>query len=690
LELIVNAAESDAPAMPGAVTNTSSSDERISYRGPLRRWLISPEIGALIGAVVVWLFLWGNGQTFGTAGTTLNWLDSAAPYGIMATAIALLMIGGEFDLSSGVLTGASAMMIGLISRFMMGEGVHIGFAILVSFAVAGSIGWANGYLVVKTGLPSFIITLSSFFIIQGLMLVMSKRLADKVYAHKWELKNFAARDKIFLTLVFVGIAMFVFGLLEQAFNRRSSMSPKGLGVLAVGLAGAVAGFVGIHTTDGVTNNFVFGGLGVVGLTLTVVGVGLARFVERSGVTTGSVPNIAQRHLGLGLLLVAAACVVPLAFDRNERKAVLTWTPDGLRPVLAIIAIVVGAGLAGRAALRGLGEARSAGGMSRVAMLGIFAGLMVMALSLSVLQLTTVQAVRAMAMVILGTAGITFLFLARTEAGKANRLWHLIIGVVISTALIILGLISRIDSSATRFREVLPAALALGAGCVLANSVLEFALEKRTLTDPAVETLSRRVQIIGGLLMAAGIAVRLCFINYTVEEAAKRKAAGLTTPSTPVRETVLWWILIAGIGAYVLGKTKWGNWIFAVGGNRDAARAVGVPADSVKIGLFVVVGLCGALAGTLIALRYGTVQANQGIGLELEYIIAAVVGGCLMTGGYGTVIGATLGASVLAMSQLGFQTVSGWNSDARYVFLGGVLLIAVLVNNFVRKKASAAR
>jgi simple sugar transport system permease protein len=140
----------------------------------------------------------------------------------------------------------------------------------------------------------------------------------------------------------------------------------------------------------------------------------------------------------------------------------------------------------------------------------------------------------------------------------------------------------------------------------------------------------------------------------------------------------------------LGKTKWGNWVFAVGGNRDAARAVGVPADSVKIGLFVVVGLCGALTGTLIALRYGTVQANQGIGLELEYIIAAVVGGCLMTGGYGSVIGATLGAAVLAMSQLGFQTVSDWNSDARYVFLGGVLLVAVLVNTYVRKKASQAR
>ena len=107
-------------------------------------------------------------------------------------------------------------------------------------------------------------------------------------------------------------------------------------------------------------------------------------------------------------------------------------------------------------------------------------------------------------------------------------------------------------------------------------------------------------------------------------------------------------------------------------------------------MFVVVGLCAALSGTLVALRFGTVQADQGAGLEFEFIIAAVVGGCLMTGGYGSVIGASLGAAILAMSTTGFQTVKGWNSDARYAFLGGVLLVAVLVNTYIRKKAEEAR
>ena len=149
------------------------------------------------------------------------------------------------------------------------------------------------------------------------------------------------------------------------------------------------------------------------------------------------------------------------------------------------------------------------------------------------------------------------------------------------------------------------------------------------------------------------------------------------------------LLVAAIGSYVLVKTKWGNWIFAVGGNKEAARAVGVPANQVKVGLFVTVSLCGCLAGTLIALRYGTVQANQGTGLEFEYIIAAVVGGCLLTGGYGSVVGAGLGSAIMAISVVGVQTTP-WNSDGRFAFLGGVLLLAVLVNNFIRKKAQEAR
>ena len=225
---------------------------------------------------------------------------------------------------------------------------------------------------------------------------------------------------------------------------------------------------------------------------------------------------------------------------------------------------------------------------------------------------------------------------------------------------------------------------------MANTLVEYAMEKRTYGDAIADRAAKRFQLAGALLAFIGIAIRLLFTNFTAAHEARDRAAGIPVAQNVLRETVMWWLIVAAIGAYVLAKTRWGNWIFAVGGNKEAARAVGVPADRVKIGLFVVVSLCGALAGTLIALRYGTVQADQGTGLEFEFIIAAVVGGCLMTGGYGSVIGATLGAAILAMSTTGFQTVRGWNEDARFAFLGGVLLVAVLLNNYTRKKAQEAR
>lgn len=686
-------------------------DERISHRGPMRKWLISPEIGALIGAFVVWTFLWGNGETFGTAGTTLNWLDVAAPYGIMATAIALLMIGGEFDLSSGVITGATAMIIGLMSRFFMGSGMHIGWAILAAFAAAAAIGWFNGYMVNRTGLPSFIITLASFFVIRGLMLVLSKRLAQKVYvdqikdqrgahtfhqwvAHEWLLKEFSGRDALYVVCVIVGVVLFIWGVLDQSFIRRVGFNMTGVATLLVGGAVAIVGFIALNKTDGVGSNTLYGILTAVGVVIAIYGMAQSRWTQRMGAkfgaAFGSLPRSAKLRCGLGILGVALACLIHVPFDRHERRAVLTWTASGLRPVLAVLAALIGFGLAARSLLPGLRERMRAADRVKIVLFSAYAALVVMTLTISVLQLTTVQALRAMGMLLLATGGVAMILNARGHVAKTSRGWQLIIGALAAASMVVLALVTRLDSTAIRFRTVLPTALIIGAALVLANSLLEYAMEKRTYGDVMADQTAKRFQVAGGLLIVIGVAIRLLFTNFTDAHAARLRAAGTPVPQNVLRETVLWWLLVAALGAYVLAKTRWGNWIFAVGGNKEAARAVGVPADRVKIGLFVVVSLCGALAGTLIALRYGTVQADQGTGLEFEFIIAAVVGGCLMTGGWGSVIGASLGAAILAMSTTGFQTVRGWNGDGRFAFLGGVLLVAVLLNNYTRKKAQEAR
>jgi simple sugar transport system permease protein len=674
----------------------------------MQRWLISPEIGALIGAVIVWIFFWGNARTFGQANSTLNWLDVAAPTGIMATAVALLMIGGEFDLSSGVMTGASAITIGLMSRKFMGDGINIGWAIGAAFLLAAAVGWFNGYMVNKTGLPSFIVTLASFFAVRGMVVVLAQRLVGKVQvdsitkqrgaagwknwvAHEWQFKEFSGRDTLFLGLVIAGSAAFLYGLLEQSFIRRAAINARAALVTLVGVAGVVVGFVALLHTDGVGANLLFGLIGGVSLIIFIVGLAMTRWEARprAAAVKMAIPSSIAARVGLGIVGIFLACITHIPFDRHQRLPVLTWTADSLRPVIASIAALAGIGLAVRSMLPSLREHWSAMKVVKLVFISAYGGLLLMAGVLSFLQLTTVQALRTIAMILLGGGGLILMLSARGEAGRVNRNVQLLVGSLVSASVVVLAIVIRADSATRRFRTGMFAAMILGALVILANTLLEYSMVKRRSADHHADTFGKKLQVIGASAALIGLIIRLVFTNFTAAHAAKIKAAGGNVGQNVLRETVVWWLVVAAIGAFVLTKSKWGNWIFAVGGNKDAARAIGVPAGSVKISLFVTVSLCGCLAGTLIALRYGTVQANQGIGLEFEYIIAAVVGGCLMTGGYGSVIGASLGAIIMAISTNGVQS-TGWNSDGRYTFLGGVLLLAVLVNNFTRKKAQEAR
>ncbi|MBI3217615.1 MAG: ABC transporter permease [Mycobacterium sp.] len=164
------------------------------------------------------------------------------------------------------------------------------------------------------------------------------------------------------------------------------------------------------------------------------------------------------------------------------------------------------------------------------------------------------------------------------------------------------------------------------------------------------------------------------------------ASSISLGPVEVRVTVLWWILFALIATYVLFKTRIGNWIFAVGGNQDSARAVGVPVTAVKIGLFMFVGFCAWFVGMHLLFSFNTVQSGQGVGNEFFYIIAAVIGGCLLTGGYGTAIGTLIGAFIFGMTNQGI-VYAGWNPDWFKFFLGAMLLFAVIANNAFRNYAA---
>ena len=163
------------------------------------------------------------------------------------------------------------------------------------------------------------------------------------------------------------------------------------------------------------------------------------------------------------------------------------------------------------------------------------------------------------------------------------------------------------------------------------------------------------------------------------------ASSFSIGDTSFRVSILWWLLFVGLATWILLRTKLGNWIYAVGGDAESARAVGVPVVKTKIGLFMGVGFLGWFAGMHLLFTFNTVQSGEGVGNEFIFIIAAVIGGCLLTGGYGTAIGAAIGAFIYGMTEKGI-VYAGWNPDWVKFFLGAMLLFATVTNLWVRNRA----
>jgi simple sugar transport system permease protein len=153
--------------------------------------------------------------------------------------------------------------------------------------------------------------------------------------------------------------------------------------------------------------------------------------------------------------------------------------------------------------------------------------------------------------------------------------------------------------------------------------------------------------------------------------------------------VLWWIGITIVGAWLLAKTRFGNWVYSAGGDPVAARNVGVPVARTKILLFMMTSATAALMGIIEALELRSAQSKEGIGLEFIFIICAVVGGCLLTGGYGSVVGTFFGAAMLGMVGLGI-VYAQWDSNWTFTFQGVILFLAVMLNTIIRGQAQRAR
>lgn len=632
----MSTAETDSPeAEPAA------ADERIAYRGVGQRMLVRPEIVGILAAVLLYMFFWGVTRPFGTAGGVATVLDVSATLGIMAVAVGVLMIGGEFDLSSGAMTGTMGIVIVLLVKEtgeLGGAGFSYWFAIPLSLVIALGIGWLNGTMVEKTALPSFIVTLATFFVLRGVKLAGSKIIVDQIqvgradegthygfwrniFGSTWERQDhiWEARDGVYTALCITGGVLVALALYEYSFRRNAELNPKGLPVLVGGIAGIIVGVILMHSLDG-TDWLTMVIIAASAIT-AVVGLGLWRYEAQNDRGAISFTPAVLQSVGLGVGLLVAAVIVALIFDPYDDA--------------------------------------------------------------DIFPLVTEQGLRAIVFMALAAVATIYLAIGTSRARRVSDATKAAVLALVSVLVFAMALFIQSESDSSKFRTELFSILCLIALVLAAWAVATALFETRRSEDGVADSIARQVSIVGGALVLLGVIVRLLFAVQSEIDALD--PSRLATFSI----RIVWFIAFTAVMTYVLRSTQFGSWVYAVGGNKEAARQIGVPAARTKTQLFMLVAFAAWLVGILLAFRLNTIQAGTGNGEEFEYIIAAVVGGTLLTGGFGTALGAAIGALIFAMAQQGIS-FAGWNTDWRFVFVGAILLIAVYSNGYVRKIAESAR
>jgi ribose/xylose/arabinose/galactoside ABC-type transport system permease subunit len=626
----------------------AGGDERLAYRGIFQRLFIRPEIGALIGVLGIWVFFWAVAVPFGTANGASNLIDNASTLGIMAVAVSMLMIGGEFDLSAGAMTGSMGILVIMLSKAtgeFGGAGLNLWIAIPLSLAVALGIGFMNGFLVENTKLPSFIITLGTYYVLIGAKLGFSKLVVDQIqvgdiskadghafwrniFASEWDRTKHTwdGRDKVYVVCIMLAIALIVTAMVEMHFARRhDGFKQAGMPIFAAGAAGVLVGIIVLHVTDNVAGNMLGAAIVAVATIVGLFGYGTWRFppIHDRG-TLKFTPEVIKFAV-LGLVGVAASIVIAAAMKSSypgERGV----EQDFFFPF-------------------------------------------------------TKQGFRATAFLVFVTGGFTLLMIAASKARRVNITTKSMVSSLIAASLVVMAFFVRSEATSVKFRtEAFSVILGL-ALFVVVWMVLGLFFEERSKVHLEADQLGSRLIVAGAVLAGIGLVTKLLFtINSEIEAGAAPAKFSMRT---------VWFLAFTAVAVWVLGRTRFGSWTFAVGGNKEASRQVGVPAARTKTQLFMLVSGAAWLVGMLLAFRLNTIQANTGNGEEFDYIIAAVVGGTLLTGGYGTALGGALGAAIVSMATLGIP-FARWNSDWRFLFLGVTLLLAVLANRSIRTKAETMR
>ena len=195
---------------------------------------------------------------------------------------------------------------------------------------------------------------------------------------------------------------------------------------------------------------------------------------------------------------------------------------------------------------------------------------------------------------------------------------------------------------------------------------------RGLTIAVSKIITGRTQL-GGITDSSGYGVMSSLFS-----------SNLTISGVDFPISILWWILFVIVGYFLLNHTQIGNWIFATGASKESSMLMGIPVAQVKISLFIVTAFCAWFIAVIQVTTYGGADVLRGEQKEFIAIIAAVIGGTLLTGGYGSIIGVMIGALIFGMVKQGI-IFAGVDADWFQVFMGVMLVSAVLVNGTFRKK-----
>lgn len=212
---------------------------------------------------------------------------------------------------------------------------------------------------------------------------------------------------------------------------------------------------------------------------------------------------------------------------------------------------------------------------------------------------------------------------------------------------------------------------------------------RTGLPSFIVTLATLFIIRGFSSVLTSVVTNITYIPIDRTAIANDPIAGFFNFSIPIagaalKVSILWWLVIAIIGVYILGRTRLGNWIAGVGGSSTAARNLGVPVARVKILLFALTAFSASILATIQSMTFFSADILRGTGIELDAITTAVIGGSLLTGGYGSVAGTALGALSLGMARQGI-VFADINADWYKIAIGTLLLVAVVLNNWIRRR-----